>query len=165
MDKAPANLESCFSPQEDKEDGRIQCPPKDHLRLTLFIPGYWFLPTKKDKLIKNEAIGDDLLGLLLESNTRESIGKADLGMSTEEIIQECKLFYFVGMETTSVLLTWTLILLSMHPEWQENARDEVLHHFGRTTPDFEHLSGLKSEDCNNDWHGGLDLGVPLLPLC
>ncbi|XP_051225064.1 cytochrome P450 CYP72A616 [Lolium perenne] len=133
---------------------------------TIFIPGYWFLPTKnnkrmraidceirtilrgiigkKDKAIKNgEAISDDLLGLLLESNMRESNGKADLGMSTEEIIQECKLFYFAGMETTSVLLTWTLILLSMHPEWQEKARDEVLYHFGRTTPDFEHLSRLK----------------------
>jgi cytochrome P450 len=133
---------------------------------TLFIPGYWFLPTKnnrrmraidreirtilqgiigkKDRAIKNgEASSDDLLGLLLESNMRESNGKADLGMSTEDIIEECKLFYFAGMETTSVLLTWTLILLSMHPEWQEQAREEVLHHFGRTTPDFENLSRLK----------------------
>jgi cytochrome P450 len=64
-------------------------------------------------------------------------------MSTEEIVQECKLFYFAGMETTSVLLTWILILLSMHPERQENASDEVLRHLGRTTPDFEHLSRLK----------------------
>jgi cytochrome P450 len=133
---------------------------------TLFIPGYWFLPTKnnrrmraidreictilrgiigkKDRAIKNgEASSDDLLGLLVESNMRQSNGKADLGMSTEDIIEECKLFYFAGMETTSVLLTWTLILLSMHPEWQEQAREEVLHHFGRTTPDFENLSRLK----------------------
>jgi cytochrome P450 len=133
---------------------------------TLFIPGYWFLPTKnnrrmraidreictilrgiiekKDRAIKSgEASSDDLLGLLLESNRRESNGKEDLGMSTEDIIEECKLFYFAGMETTSVLLTWTLILLSMHPEWQEQARKEVLHHFGRTTPDFENLSRLK----------------------
>lgn len=133
---------------------------------TLFIPGYWFLPTKnnrrmraidreirtilrgiigkKDRAIKNgEASSDDLLGLLVESNMRESNGKAALGMSTEDIIEECKLFYFAGMETTSVLLTWTLILLSMHPEWQDQAREEVLHHFGRTTPDFENLGRLK----------------------
>jgi hypothetical protein len=99
---------------------------------------------KKDRAIKSgEASSDDLLGLLLESNRRESNGKEDLGMSTEDIIEECKLFYFAGMETTSVLLTWTLIVLSMHPEWQEQARKEVLHHFGRTTPDFENLSRLK----------------------
>lgn len=133
---------------------------------TLFIPGYWFLPTKnnrrmreidrevrtilrgiigkRDRAIKNgEASNDDLLGLLVESNMRESNGKADLGMSTEDMIEECKLFYFAGMETTSVLLTWTLILLSMHPEWQERAREEVLHHFGRTTPDLDNLSRLK----------------------
>lgn len=74
---------------------------------------------------------------------RESNGKADLGMSTEDMIEKCKLFYFSGMETTSVLVTWTLILLSMHPEWQERAREEVLHHFGRTTPDLDNLSRLK----------------------
>ena len=133
---------------------------------TFFIPGYWFLPTKnnrrmraidheirmimrgiigkKERAIKNgEASSNDLLGLLLESNMQQSNGKANLGLSIEDIIQECKLFYFAGMETTSVLLTWTLIVLSMHPEWQEQAREEVLHHFGRTTPDYEHLSRLK----------------------
>eukprot|EP00494_Astrolonche_serrata_P029870 UN30137 len=133
---------------------------------TLFIPGYWFLPTKnnrrmraidreirtilrgiigkKERAIKNgEASSDDLLGLLLESNMQQANGKANLGMSIEDIIEECKLFYFAGMETTSVLLTWTLVVLSMHPEWQEQAREEVLHQFGRTRPDFENLGRLK----------------------
>ena len=133
---------------------------------TIFIPGYWFLPTKnnrrlreierevskllrgiigkRERAIKNgETSNGDLLGLLVESNMRESNGKAELGMTTDEIIEECKLFYFAGMETTSVLLTWTLIVLSMHPEWQERAREEVLHHFGRTTPDYDSLSRLK----------------------
>ncbi|KAL6614874.1 hypothetical protein ACP70R_037144 [Stipagrostis hirtigluma subsp. patula] len=133
---------------------------------TIFIPGYWFLPTKnnrrmreidrevckilrgimgkREKAIKNgETSNDDLLGLLLESNMRESNGNASLGMTTEDMIEECKLFYFAGMETTSVLLTWTLVVLSMHPEWQDRARKEVSNHFGRATPDFDSLSRLK----------------------
>ncbi|KAL5228236.1 hypothetical protein ABZP36_016501 [Zizania latifolia] len=133
---------------------------------TLFIPGYWYLPTKNNRRMREihrevckilrgiigkrqrdinngETNNDDLLGLLVESNMRESNGKAELGMSTDDIIEECKLFYFAGMETTSVLLTWTLVVLSMHPEWQERAREEVLHHFERTTPDYDSLSRLK----------------------
>uniref|UniRef100_A0A0D9V585 Cytochrome P450 n=1 Tax=Leersia perrieri TaxID=77586 RepID=A0A0D9V585_9ORYZ len=119
----------------------------------IFIPGYWYLPiennrkireidqeirtilrgiiVKRDESIRNgETSPDDLLGLFVESNMRESNEREDLGMSSE---------------TTSVLLTWTLILLSMHPEWQQQAREEVLHHFGITTPDYyDGLSHLKT---------------------
>ncbi|CAL4975170.1 unnamed protein product [Urochloa decumbens] len=89
-----------------------------------------------------EASGNDLLGLLLQSNMDS--GKGRLRMSTEDVIEECKLFYFAGMETTSVLLTWTLVVLSMHPEWQDRARAEVLSVFGwDEKPDFNGLSRLK----------------------
>ncbi|KAH7651919.1 Secologanin synthase protein [Dioscorea alata] len=138
---------------------------------SVYIPGYQFLPTpmnKKrrqvDKEMKRilrdmvekretairmgESSKNDLLGILLESNMKE--GEEEHGksknrvMTTEEVIQECKLFYFAGQETTSVLLTWTMILLSMYPNWQDKAREEVLQVFGKNTPDMDGLSRLKT---------------------
>ena len=95
------------------------------------------------------AAGDDLLGLLLESNMEHSRGNGEGsggGMSMEDVIGECKLFYFAGMETTSGLLTWTMVVLSMHPEWQDRAREEVLRVVGGAgtpPPDYDGLSRLK----------------------
>jgi len=94
------------------------------------------------------ATSDDLLNVLLESNVEHCRGDGNAragGITTDDVIGECKLFYFAGMETTSVLLTWTLVVLSMHPEWQDRAREEVHSVFGRDDrPSFDGLSRLKT---------------------
>ncbi|XP_010060784.2 cytochrome P450 72A15 isoform X1 [Eucalyptus grandis] len=128
---------------------------------SVYIPGWRFVPTKMNRRMKNidkevrallmdiirrrekairegEAAGDDLLGLLLESNMKENVG-----MSLHDVIEECKLFYFAGQETTSVLLVWTMVLLSVHSDWQARAREEVLQIFGSGKPDPDGLSHLK----------------------
>ncbi|CAN8269335.1 unnamed protein product [Cochlearia groenlandica] len=128
-----------------------------------FIPGYSYLPTKDNRRMKatareiqvilrgiinkrltareaGEAPNDDLLGILLESNLGQGKGN---GMSTEDVMEECKLFYFAGQETTSVLLVWTMILLSQHQDWQARAREEVKQVFGDKEPDTEGLNQLK----------------------
>ncbi|XP_044454037.1 cytochrome P450 72A15-like [Triticum urartu] len=135
---------------------------------TNYIPGFSLLPTennrrmkaintevkailrgiieKRQKYMKNGGTDkDDLLGLLLESNMdySDADGKTNKGMTVEDVIDECKLFYFAGMETTAVLLSWTVVLLSMHPEWQDRAREEVLQVFGKNKPDLNGLSRLK----------------------
>jgi cytochrome P450 len=76
-------------------------------------------------------------------NYSDSDGKSSRGLNIEEVIEECKLFYFAGTETSAVLLTYTMVLLSMHPEWLDRARDEVLRVFGENKPDYSGASRLK----------------------
>ncbi|PRQ30818.1 putative secologanin synthase [Rosa chinensis] len=137
---------------------------------SIYIPGWRFLPTKMNRrmneinkeikgilkgIIENreramkagDATKDDLLGALLESSLKDIQGhrknNKNFGMSINDVIEECKLFYFAGQETTSVLLVWTMVLLSQNQEWQDRAREEVLQVFGSNKPDFNGLTHLK----------------------
>ncbi|KAL8498866.1 hypothetical protein ACS0TY_021995 [Phlomoides rotata] len=139
---------------------------KEQVLLTLeafyafYFPGLRFLPTKKNRrryeiddkikatlkemIIKKERNlqrgerDDELLSLMLECKNL-----AGNDMSIEDVMEECKLFYFAGQETTANLLSWTMILLSMHPRWQQKARAEVTQLFGKTIPNVKTINQLK----------------------
>ena len=62
----------------------------------------------------------------------------------DDLVDDCKTFYFAGQETTNTLLAWTVLLLALHADWQEEARKEVLQSFGKQTPNPDDLAKLKT---------------------
>nr|XP_017246410.1 PREDICTED: cytochrome P450 CYP72A219-like [Daucus carota subsp. sativus] len=136
---------------------------------SIYIPGMSLLPTKLNNRIKEiakevkvtvrsiihkrlkeieggETNQGDLLGILLDSNFKEieqHENNTSFGMTIDEVIEECKLFYFAGQETTSNTLVWAMILLSQHQDWQNRAREEVLQTFGNNKPNLDGLNRLK----------------------
>ncbi|XP_021764531.1 cytochrome P450 734A1-like [Chenopodium quinoa] len=65
-------------------------------------------------------------------------------ITVQDIVEECKSFFFAGKQTTSNLLTWTTVLLAMHPHWQDLAREEVLRVCpSRDLPSKDDLAKLK----------------------
>ncbi|KAI5012139.1 hypothetical protein ZWY2020_024273 [Hordeum vulgare] len=137
--------------------------------MKIVLPGYLSLPSKNNRMMhqinseiesilhglirkrmqamqEGENTKNDVLGLMLESNMRTSgdNGQSISGMTIKEVVEECELFYLAGTETTSILLTWTMIVLSMHPEWQDRAREEVIGLFGKNKIEYEAVDRLKT---------------------
>lgn len=67
----------------------------------------------------------DMLGLLLAAQD-DGVGGAGLDRLTDdEVTDQVLLFLLAGHDTTSVTLTCVLLLLALHPEWQQRLREEV----------------------------------------
>lgn len=84
---------------------------------------------------------EDLLGLLLAQNRMN--GQNGKTLSTRELVDECKTFFFGGFETTALALTWTLLCLAMHPNWQDQLRQEITQVMGDAQIDATMLASLK----------------------
>lgn len=111
----------------------------------------------------SEECPDDLLELMIKASmfkeTREdcpnisatsnyssaSSPSFNSNITAHDIVEECKTIFFAGKHTTANLVTWTTILLAMHPQWQELAREEVMTVCGaRDTPTKDEITKLKT---------------------
>jgi cytochrome P450 len=88
--------------------------------------------------INSNAKQNDLLDMLLETRYEDS-GEA---MSTQQLIDEIKILFIAGHETTANALTFTLHLLGNHPEVQQKILDELIAIESETTAVVEQLQKM-----------------------
>jgi cytochrome P450 len=121
------------------------------LNLAAFVPGPRWMPRFHSRETKRTAarIRALIAGLTAERAEAIAAGTApdDLatkimtavdpetgqGFATAEMIDQVAIFFLAGHETSASALAWTLYLLAMHPDWQDQAAEEAAHlapHFG-----------------------------------
>ncbi len=82
---------------------------------------------------------DDLLSMLLESVDTEGDGE---GMSDQQARDEVMTLFLAGHETTANALSWTLYLLSQHPESAAKLYAELDFVLGSRPPTMDDLPNL-----------------------
>ena len=75
-----------------------------------------------EERIKSGTKQNDLLDMLLETRYEDTVE----GMSTQQLIDEIKILFIAGHETTANALTFTMHLLGNHPESQQKILDELI---------------------------------------
>ena len=84
----------------------------------------------------------DLMLLLLEGAVNDqSLGK---DASKSFVVDNCKTIYFAGHESTAVAASWCLMLLALHPEWQDGIRKEQAEVFKDGLLSVDSLNHLKT---------------------
>lgn len=96
---------------------------------------------EKVKAGELDDLGNDFLGLLVKASHSDDESRR---ITITDLVDECKTFYIAGHETSNTMLTWTVFLLAIHPDWQDEARKEVLNVFGNQDPDPDGIAKLKT---------------------
>nr|ACN33715.1 unknown [Zea mays] len=93
------------------------------------------------EIVKESGEDRNLLSAILHSASTSRVGIAE---AENFIVDNCKSIYFAGHESTAVTAAWCLMLLGLHPEWQNRVREEV-HEVCRGQPvDSRSLQKMKN---------------------
>nr|CAB3500930.1 unnamed protein product [Digitaria exilis] len=68
------------------------------------------------EIVKESGEDRNLLSAILHSASCSRVGIAE---AENFIVDNCKSIYFAGYESTAVTAAWCLMLLGLHPEWQD----------------------------------------------
>jgi cytochrome P450 len=91
-----------------------------------------------EERIQSNSTQNDLLDMLLETRY-EDTGEA---MSTQQLIDEIKILFIAGHETTANALTFTLQLLGNHPDIQQRILEELIDIESQTGDVIEQLQKM-----------------------
>ncbi|KAL6902201.1 hypothetical protein ACP4OV_005077 [Aristida adscensionis] len=120
------------------------------------MTGLRFLPTMRNKqawelhkevhnlileIVKENGEDRNLLCAILHSANSTKVGLAE---AENFIVDNCKSIYFAGHESTAVTAAWCLMLLGLHPEWQDRVRQEVHEVCGGQPVDSQSLQKMKN---------------------
>ncbi|KAG6907916.1 hypothetical protein DXG01_006971 [Tephrocybe rancida] len=89
-------------------------------------------------------VGKDLLSLLLKSNAATDL-PPEHRISDDDILHNINTFMFAGSDTSSLTLTWTLLLLAQNPGLQTRLRDELFS----VAPPTSDLSTLTEDEIHS----------------
>ncbi|OWM78649.1 hypothetical protein CDL15_Pgr002820 [Punica granatum] len=100
------------------------------------IPGQKYMPTKTNREVwrLGKEVKKSIMNLMINENNGnpqnflDVLTKNFIGSHSNRhlIVDNCKTMFFAGHETTANTISFTLILLAHHAEWQNRARDEVV---------------------------------------
>jgi len=136
----------------DAQEFVVFCMQNPHLVPFTYING------KRSTFLKKKALFDKAIFNIIEERRKEksdtpdllnmlmNIQDADTGevMSAQQLRDEVMTMYAAGHETSANALSWTLYLLSQHPEILERLRTEAQFVIGsKACPSFEDLRRLQ----------------------
>lgn len=87
---------------------------------------------------RSDAKHDDLLAMLMEA-VDEGTGES---MTDQQLRDELMTLFIAGHETTVLSISWTVYLLTQHPEVVSKIREEATNVIGRENPTFSDLPKL-----------------------